>query len=155
MNKAGASQFSKSTRRYMLPFNYNIVITPFAQGGAVCLSPGNQPRSCKEFLVQSDYGNSAICSIGFSGTNLVNGLQLTGGQGWIFSIFGFGESSRIVVAPTNWVQGLDNAQNQLHDYSESGQQTTLLNVADFYAASASSISQNLIVFFFTVPEVGR
>ena len=99
--------------RYMRPMNLNVPVPVYATAGAACLSPNRQAVQCREFLVQADLANSGYVSIGFSGTNLVNGLQMLPGQGWVFSISVSSLNSQIVATPANWVQGLEDAKKRI------------------------------------------
>jgi hypothetical protein len=152
MSKSSGSEFNDTTVRYLRPFNYNIPVGIFATAGAVCLSPNRQPTPCKEFLVQADLANPSFVSIGFQGTNLVNGLQFLAGQGWIFSIAGMGDYSRIIATPTNWVQGLAQAQDELYGVDRPEQELRL-DIADFWVAGGGALAQNLIIFYLLVPGV--
>jgi len=150
MNPGGVVNSPKV--RYIRPVNYNVAVTPYAAGGAVCLSPGRQSRPCREFAVQADLNNGTWIAIGFQGTNPLNGFQLLGGQGWIFSVSGFGENSSIIATPTNWIQGMDQAQQTLSGSAQSGNQM-MLNINDFWASGNGAKAQNLIVFHMIVPGI--
>jgi len=147
------SKISTPRVRFIRPVNYNVPVAPYATAGAVCLSPLRQDRPCKEFGVQADLNNGSWVAVGFQGTNPTNGFQLLAGQGWIFSVSGFGENSQIIATPMNWVQGLDMAQQSLIGHPKT-QIQLMLNVNDFWAAGNGGAGQNLIIFHMIMPEVG-
>ena len=153
LERGSGNKISLPKIRYMRPVNYNIAVTPYATTGAVSIASGRQDMPVKEFLVQADLGNGGYVSIGFSGTNVNNGLQILAGQGWVFSISVSSTSSKIVATPTNWVQGLEEARQAILGAPHGVPTNLRLNLTDFYAAGANLTNQNLIVFYFIEPEV--
>lgn len=151
MDNGQSQSMGKLKTRFLRPVNYNVPVTPYSSGGAVCCSLNRQDQTCREFVVQADLNNTSYIAIGFHGTNLINGMQLLAGQGWVFSISGFGNQSNVVATPTSWIQGMDRAQQELMS-APNPQSNMLLNIADFWAAGAGLTAQNLIVFYLLIPE---
>jgi hypothetical protein len=128
--------------RYQRPINFPLTVGVTR----VCVAPGGLRTPVKSFLVQSDNDNAGYINIGDANTGLRNGLQLTGGQAFIFSVSEDGFFNQLSPTPMQWFDAMDQFKAMQAGLEKVN---VFLDMSDFYAIS-NAAGQLLRVMWSTI-----